>query len=121
MLEAERNRVSRRASSSWEEDADMKTLEPLPLHHRQMAGASLQLQLQRAAKLLDTGAARATRFLWRYPTARIILLFYLVFVHLVLMYLLHRLQVCTSGYLLDHYTKNTLISLYYYFTLNNKQ
>ncbi|XP_057792947.1 LOW QUALITY PROTEIN: golgin candidate 1-like [Salvia miltiorrhiza] len=91
-LEAERNRVSRRASSSWEEDADMKTLEPLPLHHRQMAGASLQLQLQRAAKLLDTGAARATRFLWRYPTARIILLFYLVFVHLFLMYLLHRLQ-----------------------------
>ncbi|KAL1560968.1 golgin candidate 1 isoform X2 [Salvia divinorum] len=92
-LEAERNRVSRRASSSWEEDADMKTLEPLPLHHRQMAGASLQLQLQRAAKILDTGAARATRFLWRYPTARIILLFYLVFVHLFLMYLLHRLQV----------------------------
>ena len=26
-LEAERNRVSRRASSSWEDDADMKTLE----------------------------------------------------------------------------------------------
>ncbi|XP_057784522.1 golgin-84-like isoform X2 [Salvia miltiorrhiza] len=92
MLEAERNRVFRRASSSWEEDADMKTLEPLPLHHRQMTGASLQLQLQRAAKLLDTGAARATRFLWRYPTDRIILLFYLVFVHLFLMYLLHRLQ-----------------------------
>ncbi|XP_041990070.1 golgin candidate 1-like isoform X2 [Salvia splendens] len=92
-LEAERNRVSRRASSSWEEDADMKTLEPLPLHHRQMAGASLQLQLQRAANILDTGAARATRFLWRYPKARIILLFYLVFVHLFLMYLLHRLQV----------------------------
>ncbi|XP_041993835.1 golgin candidate 1-like isoform X1 [Salvia splendens] len=92
-LEAERNRVSRRASSSWEEDADMKTLEPLPLHHRQMAGESLQLQLQRAANILDTGAARATRFLWRYPKARIILLFYLVFVHLFLMYLLHRLQV----------------------------
>ncbi|KAH6788280.1 golgin putative 1 [Perilla frutescens var. frutescens] len=89
-LEAERNRVSRRASSSWEEDSDMKTLEPLPLYHRHMAGASLQLQ--KAAKLLDTGAARATRFLWRYPTARIILLFYLVFVHLFLMYLLHRLQ-----------------------------
>ncbi|XP_047941218.1 golgin candidate 1 isoform X2 [Salvia hispanica] len=92
-LEAERNRVSRRASSSWEDDADMKTLEPLPLHHRQMAGASLQLQLQRAANILDTGAARATRFLWRYPKARIILMFYLVFVHLFLMYLLHRLQV----------------------------
>ncbi|XP_073307425.1 golgin candidate 1-like isoform X2 [Primulina huaijiensis] len=91
-LEAERNRAPRRASSSWEEDTDMKALEPLPLHHRHMATASLQAQLQKAAKLLDSGAVRATRFLWRYPTARIILLFYLVFVHLFLMYLLHRLQ-----------------------------
>ncbi|XP_073062550.1 golgin candidate 1-like isoform X1 [Primulina eburnea] len=91
-LEAERNRAPRRALSSWEEDTDMKALEPLPLHHRHMATASLQAQLQKAAKLLDSGAVRATRFLWRYPTARIILLFYLVFVHLFLMYLLHRLQ-----------------------------
>ncbi|KAK3436407.1 hypothetical protein EUGRSUZ_C01004 [Eucalyptus grandis] len=89
-VEAERSRVSRRASSSWEEDAEMKALEPLPLHHRHMAGASIQLQ--KAAKLLDSGAARATRFLWRYPTARLLLLFYLVFVHLFLMYLLHHLQ-----------------------------
>lgn len=85
------------------------------------------MQLQRAAKLLDSGAVRATKFLWRYPIARVILLFYLVrttfcivlyfkaisctngilnapnyltiflyfqvFVHLFLMYLLHRLQV----------------------------
>lgn len=55
-----------------------------------MVGASMQLQ--KAAKILDSGAARVTRFLWRYPTARLILLFYLVFVHLFLMYLLHRLQ-----------------------------
>ncbi|KAL5771149.1 hypothetical protein ACOSP7_015303 [Xanthoceras sorbifolium] len=89
-VEAERSRVSRRSWSSWEEDTEMKTLEPLPLHHRHMAGASIQLQ--KAAKLLDSGAVRATRFLWRYPTARLILLFYLVFVHLFLMYLLHRLQ-----------------------------
>ncbi|XP_056176866.1 golgin candidate 1-like isoform X3 [Syzygium oleosum] len=88
--EAERNRVSRRASSSWEEDSEMKALEPLPLYHRHMVGASIQLQ--KAAKLLDSGAARATRFLWRYPTARLLLLFYLVFVHLFLMYLLHHLQ-----------------------------
>ncbi|WCJ42548.1 golgin candidate 1 [Euphorbia peplus] len=88
--EAERSRVPRRASSSWEEEAEMKELEPLPLHHRHMETASIQLQ--KAAKLLDTGAARATRFLWRYPTARLILLFYLVFVHLFLMYLLHHLQ-----------------------------
>ncbi|XP_048321197.2 golgin candidate 1 isoform X2 [Ziziphus jujuba] len=89
-VEAERSRVSRRGSSSWEEDTEMKALDPLPLHHRHMAGASIQLQ--KAAKLLDTGAVRATRFLWRYPIARVILLFYLVFVHLFLMYLLHRLQ-----------------------------
>ncbi|XP_021807209.1 golgin candidate 1 isoform X2 [Prunus avium] len=89
-VEAERSRVPRRASASWEEDAEMKALEPLPLHHRHMVGASIQLQ--KAAKLLDSGAVRATRFLWRYPTARLILLFYLVFVHLFLMYLLHRLQ-----------------------------
>ncbi|CAM8966368.1 unnamed protein product [Rhodiola kirilowii] len=88
--EAERSRVSRRASSSWEDESDLKTLEPLPLHHRHMAAASIQLQ--KAAKLLDTGAVRATRFLWRYPTARVSLLCYLVFVHLFLMYLLHRLQ-----------------------------
>lgn len=89
-VEAERSRVPRRASSPWEEEAEMKALEPLPLHHRHMAAASIQLQ--KAAKLLDSGAARATRFLWRYPTARLILLFYLVFVHLFLMYLMHRLQ-----------------------------
>ncbi|RXI05971.1 hypothetical protein DVH24_018013 [Malus domestica] len=62
-VEAERSRVSRRASASWEEDAEMKALETLPLHHRHMAGASIQLQ--KAAKMLDSGAVRATRFLWR--------------------------------------------------------
>ncbi|XP_059637880.1 golgin candidate 1 isoform X2 [Cornus florida] len=93
-VEAERSRVSRRASSSsWEEDTDIKSLDncrSLPLYHRHMVGASIQLQ--KAAKLLDSGAVRATRFLWRYPIARVLLLFYLVFVHLFLMYLLHRLQ-----------------------------
>lgn len=89
-VEAERSRTSRRGSASWEDDTDIKALEPLPLHHRHMAAASIQLQ--KAAKLLDSGAVRATRFLWRYPTARLLLLFYLVFVHLFLMYLLHHLQ-----------------------------
>ncbi|KAK7309631.1 hypothetical protein RJT34_06517 [Clitoria ternatea] len=88
--EAERSRVSRRASSSWEDETEIKSLEPLPLHHRHMVGASFQLQ--KAVKLLDSGAVRATRFLWRYPIARVILFFYLIFVHLFLMYLLHRLQ-----------------------------
>ncbi|CAL9223675.1 unnamed protein product [Arabidopsis halleri] len=89
-VEVERSRVSRRPSATWEEDSEIKTLEPLPLYHRHMATASTQLQ--NAVKLLDSGAVRATRFLWRYPIARIFLLFYLVFVHLFLMYLLHRLQ-----------------------------
>ncbi|KAI4380393.1 hypothetical protein MLD38_006589 [Melastoma candidum] len=88
--EVERSRVSRRPSSTWEEDSEMRGLETLPLHHRHLVGASMQLQ--KVAKILDTGAARATRFLWRYPTARLITLFYLVFVHLFLMYLMHRLQ-----------------------------
>ncbi|TYI71420.1 hypothetical protein E1A91_D08G293700v1 [Gossypium mustelinum] len=89
-VEVERSRVPHRASSSWEEDTDIKSLEPLPVHHRHVAAASVQFQ--KAVKLLDSGAVRATRFLWRYPTARIMLLCYLVFVHLFLMYLLHRLQ-----------------------------
>ncbi|KAL3532521.1 hypothetical protein ACH5RR_006042 [Cinchona calisaya] len=36
-----------------------------------------EAQLQKAAKLLDTGAVWATKFLWQYPTARVILFFYL--------------------------------------------
>lgn len=36
------------------------------------------IQLQKAAKLLDKGAVRVTKFLWRYPTARVSLLCYLV-------------------------------------------
>uniref|UniRef100_A0A0D3ETX4 Golgin-84 n=1 Tax=Oryza barthii TaxID=65489 RepID=A0A0D3ETX4_9ORYZ len=90
LMEAERSRVARRSATAWEEDADIKALEPLPLHHRHMATANQQLQ--KAAKLLDSGAVRATRFLWRHPVARVSLLFYLVFVHLFLMYLMHRLQ-----------------------------
>ncbi|CAL4954605.1 unnamed protein product [Urochloa decumbens] len=89
-IEAERSKSIRRSASSWEEDTDIKALEPLPLHHRHMA--TTNQQLQKAAKLLDTGAVRATRFLWRHPVARVSLLFYLVFVHLFLMHLLHRLQ-----------------------------
>ncbi|KAG7641372.1 Golgin subfamily A member 5 [Arabidopsis suecica] len=89
-VEVEKSRVSRRPSATWEEDSEIKTLEPLPLYHRHMATASTQLQ--NAVKLLDSGAVRATRFLWRYPIARMFLLFYLVFVHLFLMYLIHRLQ-----------------------------
>ncbi|GJY09121.1 golgin candidate 1 isoform X2 [Tanacetum coccineum] len=88
-VEVERSRVPRRVSSTWDED-DMKALEPLPFHHRHLAGANIQLQ--KAAKALDTGAVRAMRFLWRYPVARLFLVFYMVFVHLFMMYLLHRLQ-----------------------------
>ncbi|KAF8093586.1 hypothetical protein N665_0383s0209 [Sinapis alba] len=89
-VEVEKSRVPRRPSTTWEEDSEIKTLEPLPLYHQHMATA--RTQLQNAVKLLDSGAVRATRFLWRYPIARIFLLFYLIFVHLFLMYLIHRLQ-----------------------------
>nr|VDD29080.1 unnamed protein product [Brassica oleracea] len=89
-VEVEKSRVPRRPSTTWEEDSEIKTLEPLPLYHQHMATA--RTQLQNAVKLLDSGAVRATRFLWRYPIARILLLFYLIFVHLFLMYLIHRLQ-----------------------------
>ncbi|CAF2038720.1 BnaA09g10100D [Brassica napus] len=89
-VEVEKSRVPRRPSTTWEEDSEIKTLESLPLYHQHMATA--RTQLQNAVKLLDSGAVRATRFLWRYPIARILLLFYLIFVHLFLMYLIHRLQ-----------------------------
>ncbi|CAH8357127.1 unnamed protein product [Eruca vesicaria subsp. sativa] len=89
-VEVEKSRVSRRPSTTWEEDSEIKTLESLPLYHQHLATA--RTQLQNAVKLLDSGAVRATRFLWRYPIARILLLFYLIFVHLFLMYLIHRLQ-----------------------------
>ncbi|GMJ07393.1 golgin candidate 1 [Hibiscus trionum] len=89
-VEVERSRVPRRGSYLWDEDTEIKALEPLPVHHRHLATASIQLQ--KVAKLLDSVSVRATRFLLRYPAARIILLCYLVFVHLFLMYLLHRLQ-----------------------------
>ncbi|KAG2244310.1 hypothetical protein Bca52824_093837 [Brassica carinata] len=89
-VEVEKSRVPRRPSTTWEEDSEIKTLEPLPLYHQHMATA--RTQLQNAVKLLDSGAVRATRFLWRYPIARILLLFYLIFVHLFMMYLIHRLQ-----------------------------
>ncbi|XP_021723568.1 golgin candidate 1-like isoform X2 [Chenopodium quinoa] len=88
--EAERNKISRRASTTWDEETDMRELEPLPLHQRHLVGASMQLR--KAAKLLDSGAVSATRILWRHPRARVGLLCYLVFVHMFLMYLLHRLQ-----------------------------
>ncbi|MCI21129.1 golgin candidate 1-like, partial [Trifolium medium] len=42
--ETERSRVSRRASSAWEDESEIKALEPLPLHHRHLAGASIQGQ-----------------------------------------------------------------------------
>ncbi|KAK9055022.1 hypothetical protein SSX86_026102 [Deinandra increscens subsp. villosa] len=89
-VEVERSRMPRRASATWEDDTDMKALEPLPFHHRHLVGASIQLQ--KAAKILDSGAVRAMRFLWRYPVARLLLVLYMVFVHLFMMYLLHRLQ-----------------------------
>ncbi|PWZ33083.1 Golgin-84 [Zea mays] len=42
-VEAERSKATRRSASSWEEDTDIKALEPLPLHHRHMATANHQV------------------------------------------------------------------------------
>lgn len=98
----------------------------LRILYSDLDGWMCRMQLQKAAKLIDSGVVRATKFLWRYPTARVLLVFYLVkkfgesnlmwfmckvlncmiilynhvqvFVHLFLMYLLHHLQVWFSWF-----------------------
>ncbi|KAK8503077.1 hypothetical protein V6N12_067468 [Hibiscus sabdariffa] len=41
-VEVERSRVPRRGSYLWDEDTEIKALEPLPVHHRHLATASIQ-------------------------------------------------------------------------------
>ena len=69
-VEVERSRgVPRRASSIWEEDVDMKALEPLPFHHRHLVGASIQLQMAAKTwlKVLDIKSLnRLFHFLWKF-------------------------------------------------------
>lgn len=86
--EAERHKKVRHLISGWDDDNEMKPLEALGLQQRRLVGPSIQ----RAAKFLDSGAVTAGRFLWRRPLARLGVLLYLVFVHVFLLYLLHRLQ-----------------------------
>lgn len=86
--EAERHRRVRHSIAGWDDESEMKPLESLGLQERRLVGTSIQ----KAAKLLDSGAVTAGRFLWRRPLARLGVLFYLVFVHAFLLYLLHRLQ-----------------------------
>ncbi|VVA99770.1 unnamed protein product [Arabis nemorensis] len=43
-VEVEKSRVSRRPSATWEEESEIKTLEPLPLYHRHMATASTHVE-----------------------------------------------------------------------------
>lgn len=90
--EAERHRRVRHSIAGWDDLSEMKPLESLGLQERRLVGTSIQVNLQKAAKLLDSGAVTAGRFLWRRPLARLGVLFYLVFVHAFLLYLLHRLQ-----------------------------
>lgn len=87
--QAERdNRAMRRlAMTADDEDPGLSYFEALGLQQRRVSPS-----IEKAAKLLDKGAVTAGRFLWRRPLARLVLLFYFVFVHLFLMYLLHRLQ-----------------------------
>ncbi|KAK8602275.1 hypothetical protein V6N12_052089 [Hibiscus sabdariffa] len=42
-VEVERSRVPRRGSYLWDEDTEIKALEPLPVHHRHLATASIQV------------------------------------------------------------------------------
>ncbi|CAI5508442.1 unnamed protein product [Closterium sp. Naga37s-1] len=88
--QAERDRAARRSMlmAADEEDSEMQSLESVGLPNRRFIGK----RIQQAAKLIDHGTVTAGRFLWRRPLARLGLVCYLVFVHLFLMYLLHRLQ-----------------------------
>ncbi|ONM38272.1 Golgin candidate 1 [Zea mays] len=53
-VEAERSKATRRSASSWEEDTDIKALEPLPLHHRHMATANHQVDMTSASMKIYT-------------------------------------------------------------------
>ncbi|PWZ12747.1 ABC transporter G family member 39 [Zea mays] len=53
-VEAERSKATRRSASSWEEDTDIKALEPLPLHHRHMATVNHQLPSLRPPSIHGT-------------------------------------------------------------------
>eukprot|EP00246_Nothoceros_aenigmaticus_P002760 TRINITY_DN13623_c0_g2_i1.p1 TRINITY_DN13623_c0_g2~~TRINITY_DN13623_c0_g2_i1.p1 ORF type:complete len:380 (+),score=96.30 TRINITY_DN13623_c0_g2_i1:44-1141(+) len=88
--EVERSKSIRQAMSFVGDDDDqtMRSFELFGLHQRRLGPS-----IQRAAKLLDFGAVTAGRFLWRRPLARLAVVFYVFFVHLFLMYLLHRLQI----------------------------
>ncbi|CAI5477183.1 unnamed protein product [Closterium sp. Yama58-4] len=88
--QAERDRAARRSilMAADDEDSEMQPLESVGLPNRRFIGK----RIQQAAKLIDHGTVTAGRFLWRRPLARLGLVCYLVFVHLFLMYLLHRLQ-----------------------------
>jgi hypothetical protein len=90
--EAERQRNVRNMSS-FEDENELKSFEYLGLHQRRLGPVGPSVQ--RAAKFLDSSAVTAGRFLWRRPLARLIAVLYLVFIHIFLMYVLHRLQVQT--------------------------
>ncbi|CAK9220678.1 unnamed protein product [Sphagnum jensenii] len=87
--EAERQRNVRNMSS-FEDENELKSFEYLGLHQRRLGPVGPSVQ--RAAKFLDSSAVTAGRFLWRRPLARLIAVLYLVFIHIFLMYVLHRLQ-----------------------------
>eukprot|EP00850_Spirogloea_muscicola_P000102 SM000001S04504 [mRNA] locus=s1:664273:670539:+ [translate_table: standard] len=89
--QAEREQlVNRSGHATDDEEQGLRSLTLAPkLHQRKsIVGPSLRS----AVKLLDRGTVQAGKFLWRRPVARLIVFFYLVFVHLFLLYLLGRLQ-----------------------------
>eukprot|EP00850_Spirogloea_muscicola_P011358 SM000070S21324 [mRNA] locus=s70:336200:342843:+ [translate_table: standard] len=82
--------VNRSGHATDDEEQGLRSLTLAPkLHQRKsIVGPSLRS----AVKLLDRGTVQAGKFLWRRPVARLVVFFYLVFVHLFLLYLLGRLQ-----------------------------
>eukprot|EP00850_Spirogloea_muscicola_P012373 SM000079S22491 [mRNA] locus=s79:517709:524303:+ [translate_table: standard] len=91
LAQAEREQfVNRSGHATDDEEQGLRSLTLGPkLHQRKsIVGPSLRS----AVKLLDRGTVQAGKFLWRRPVARIVVFFYLVFVHLFLLYLLGRLQ-----------------------------
>eukprot|EP00271_Cylindrocystis_brebissonii_P001340 TRINITY_DN11619_c0_g1_i1.p1 TRINITY_DN11619_c0_g1~~TRINITY_DN11619_c0_g1_i1.p1 ORF type:complete len:803 (+),score=219.44 TRINITY_DN11619_c0_g1_i1:127-2535(+) len=86
--QAEKTSQRRMALSAEDDEQELRSFESsLGLSQRRIGPG-----IQQAAKLLDRGTVTAGRWLGRRPLARLGVLLYLVFVHLFLMYMLHRLQ-----------------------------
>eukprot|EP00899_Mesostigma_viride_P029520 jgi/Mesvir1/9753/Mv12213-RA.1 len=91
---AERERASQMRERSFSDSEDnLRPIESSVVYEGIVKKLStVGPSVDRAARLLDFSAIRMGKFLWRNPLARLLLIAYLVWVHLFLMLLLHRLQ-----------------------------